>query len=581
MDTNFLILLVSFVTVLAAGVLLSPLSRRLGIPVLLLFMALGIILRTQSSPLVEEVSLMTIFHTANLSLGLILFDGGLRTPLNSFRVGLKPAVVLSTVGVLFTAVLVGIIASFLLQIPLLVGLLLGAIVSSTDAAAVFSLLQGKGLRLNERITSTLEIESGSNDPMAIFLTILLITHIELGGAYWSDTLIADLQLLVSQFGLGLLGGYIGGVVTAKILSEINLAPGMYPLLAALGGLLVFILVSLYGGSGFLAIYLMGVTVAARNPNRLSDIQQFNDTLAWLAQLVLFVLLGLMVDLQTLISKLGSALLIAAVLMFVARPLATSVSLLPFGFSKREHLFMAWVGLRGAVPVVLAVYPLIAGMNEGVLLFQVAFVVVLVSLLLQGSTLAWLARWLNLEVPPRPEPELRVPLRIIQGGNNELMLYPLHGKRWEQSLDITELHLPLPARILGCLRNGQVLDRRHGLQVGLDDAVIVIAPASMALDIGSILGWDEPPEHLSDRRFFGDFTLKGSVSLQDVKLIYGIEVPGYLPSTTLSGCFADCCHGHPVIGDRIDLGSLLLVVRATEGDQVTKVGIRLENTAKLR
>jgi cell volume regulation protein A len=472
--------------------------------------------------------------------------------------------------VMLTAGIGGLIAAWLLDLPLLVGLLIGAIVSSTDAAVVFNLLQGKGLSLNERVKATLEIESGSNDPMAIFLTVLLIDAIQNPGS----TLLEGLLMLGRQFGIGGVAGFVGGLLMARLLRLVSLVSAMYPLLVVSGGLVLFSLVNLAGGSGFLAIYLMGVVLAAQRSRHMDDILQIHDGLAWLAQLVLFVLLGLLVTPSALLDTLPQALLIAAALILVARPMSTLLSLLPFGFSPREHLYMAWVGLRGAVPVVLAIFPLMAGLEHAGVIFQVAFVVVLVSLVLQGSTLAPLARKLKLEVPPRAEPQLRVPLQVPAAGEHELLLFPLKGERWRTPIEITDIHLPDPSRVVMYFRDGAMFERRRGFQVQEGDVLAVLAHRRQASDVGQILGREEPPERLTDRRFFGDFTVNGAALLKDVQAIYGVTIPGHAPEWSLSDCFARSSRGHPVVGDRLDLGSIMLVAREVQGDQVLKVGLKL-------
>jgi cell volume regulation protein A len=570
MEYGFLIALLIAAGLVMAGILVSPLSNRLGMPVLLLFLAVGMLAGEDGPGNIRFDDFRTSFLVSNLALAIILLDGGMRTRLESFRVGLRPALALASVGVVLTALVGGVFASWLLNLPLLVGLLIGAIVSSTDAAVVFNLLQGKGLSLNERVKATLEIESGSNDPMAIFLTVLFIQFIQNPGS----TLLDGLWLLLEQFGIGAIGGLAGGLLVVWLLRRVSLVSAMYPLLVVSSGLVLFSLVNIAGGSGFLAIYLMGVVLAAKRNRHMDEILQIHDGLAWLAQLVLFVLLGLLVTPSSLLENLPEALLISAALILVARPLSTLLSLLPFGFSRREHLYMAWVGLRGAVPVVLAIFPLMAGLEHAQMIFQVAFVVVLVSLVLQGSTLAPLARRLNLEVPPRPEPQLRVALQVPAAGDHELLLFPLKGERWRTPVDISDIHLPDPSRVVMFFREGEMFERRRGFLVKEGDVLAVLAHRKHASDVGQILGWEEPPERLTDRRFFGDFTVTGAALLRDVQGIYGVTIPGYPQELSLSECFARACRGHPVVGDRIDMGSIMLVAREVVGDQVLKVGLRL-------
>lgn len=570
-NAAFLLALTVGSALVAAGVLVSPLSSRLGMPVLLFFLGIGMLAGEDGLGNIVFDDVNVAFVVSNIALAVILLDGGMRTKVSTFRVALRPSIVLATLGVVITAIFVGLAASWIMDLPLAAGMLIGSIVSSTDAAAVFSLLQGKGLSLNERVKATLEIESGSNDPMAIFLTLMFINMLQDPDAsVW-----AGLAMLMQQMGIGTVAGVGGGYLFASLLKRVSLEPTMAPILVASAGLTLFGVTSLIGGSGFLAIYLMGIVLATKRTPLWEDILHIHDGLAWLAQIILFVLLGLLVTPSQLLDTLPQALAISAVLILIARPLSTVIGLAPFGFSKREHVYMAWVGLRGAVPVVLAVFPLMAGVEGAQTIFQITFVIVLVSLILQGGTLAPMARWLKLEVPPKPEPTLRVPLRTDAAGEFELLLFPLKGKRWQNPRPIVDVHLPDPSRIVGFFSKGTFYERRGGLNVQEGDVVAVFAQAKAASDVGRVLGWDEPPERLSDRRFFGDFTMNGSARLRDVQMLYGVNLPEKLdPEMTLADCFARSSRGHPVVGDRLDLGTLLLVAREVQGDQVVKAGLKL-------
>ncbi|MDY0007778.1 MAG: potassium/proton antiporter [Spongiibacteraceae bacterium] len=555
------------------SILLIPLSSRVGMPVLVLFIGVGMLAGEDGLGGIQFSDVNTAFMVANLALAIILLDGGMRTHVQSFRVGLRPALVLASYGVVVTAVVCGLFAMWLLDLPLLVGLLVGAIISSTDAAAVFSLLQGRGLRINERLEATLEIESGSNDPMAIFLTVMLIELIqsqaETQGSLWSG-----LTILVQQFGVGAVAGLAGGYVVAALANRVQLVVAMYPLLIAAAGITLFGITNALGGSGFLAIYLMGVVLASRKLRRLPSILQIHDGLAWLAQLSLFLLLGLLVSPSQLLGSVPTALLIAGVLTFVARPLATVTSLLPFGFSRREHIFIGWVGLRGAVPIVLALFPLMAGIPYSGMIFQITFVVVLTSLILQGATLAPLARWLKLEVPEAQATHTVVDLDHAAIEDHQLLLVPLSGERWLQPRPVTDIPLPEGAWTAALFRDGEMILPRPGVDAQHNDIVAVMAHRDLSADVDQILGSREPPVHLSDRRFFGDFTLNGTATLGDVRAAYGVSVSRFAPEMSLSECFAKARRGHPVVGDRIDLGNLMLVVRAVDGDRVTRVGLKL-------
>lgn len=389
------------------SILAGLLSARIGFSFLLVFMLAGL-LAGEDGPggyVFNDVRLS--FWVGNVALAVILLDGGLRTSFSTFRTGLRPASLLATLGVLISAGVTAAAAVALLEVDWGTALLLGAIVGSTDAAAVFALLTRSGVTLNERVAATLEIESGVNDPMAVYLTLAFIALLAVSAAPAPAPMpgtAAAAQLAISflqQFGWGALVGAVSGVAGAALVNRLSArdaAGGVLALLVVAAGLAVFAGTGLIGGSGFLAVYLFGLIMANRAIAAVAPTLPVLDGYAWLAQAGMFVLLGLLATPSRLLQSLWPALGVAAVLMFVARPLAVWLCLLPFRFSRRETLFIAWVGLRGAVPIVLAMFPLLAGTAHAVLLFDVAFVVVLASLLVQGGTIGWAARRLGVAMP---------------------------------------------------------------------------------------------------------------------------------------------------------------------------------------
>jgi cell volume regulation protein A len=385
---------------LGIAITLGGLSSRLGVPFLLVFLLAGMAAGEDGPGGIDFDDVPLSFLVGNLALAVILLDGGLRTRLQTFRVGLRPALVLASAGVVCTAAATGLFAAWMLAIDWRLGLLLGAIVASTDAAAVFSLLKVSGLRLNDRIGATLEIESGVNDPMAIFLTMTLITVVQSGAVPAGTGLAAE---FLRQFGLGTLAGIAAGMLLAATARWWSVGEGLAAILITAAGVGVFALTNLIGGSGFLAVYLFGLVAGHRWPGGHGEMLRAMDGLAWLSQSVLFLLLGLLVTPSELPPLLGAALAIAAFLILAARPAAVVLCLAPFRFSAAETTYVAWVGLRGAVPIVLALFPLLAGVPQARLLFNVAFVVVLVSLLVQGTTVAFAARRLRIELPQRDGP----------------------------------------------------------------------------------------------------------------------------------------------------------------------------------
>ncbi len=375
-----------------AGILSSNLSPRIGVPVLVLFLAVGL-LAGEDGPGNIAFDNASAAHTmGTFALALILFDGGLQTSLRSIKAVWKPASVLATYGVVGTAVITGAIASLILPLSIVEGLLLGAIVGSTDAAAVFSVLRNAGIQINQRLRSTLEIESASNDPMAIFLTISLLTYIqnpEVSG--WQMV-----GLFISQMGVGAAVGLLIGWVVNRALAKLKLmTAGLYPVFVAMCGLLSFGLAANLNGSGFLAIFITGVMIGNKPFTYQRNTFLFMDGLAWLAQISMFVVLGLLVNPSELMSVWWQSLLIAAVLVVIARPLAVAPVVALFGFNRRETALISWVGLRGSVPIILAIFPLLYGLDHAEIIFDVVFFVVLLSATVQGTSLPFAARRLKL------------------------------------------------------------------------------------------------------------------------------------------------------------------------------------------
>ncbi|GER06186.1 hypothetical protein GCM10007972_09110 [Iodidimonas muriae] len=384
--------------------LLIPLSHRLGAPILLLVLGVGMLAGEDGPGRINFDDFQVVHSLGGLALAIILFAGGLETDFRALRGAKLPAILLATIGVVLTALITGIPAHWILGVPLEQGLLLGAVVASTDAAATFLLIQHSRAKLPQRLKNTLVLESGLNDPMAIFLTLALTILVNSGASLSPAELIDFAPLLVMQLGIGLVAGLAGGWGLAALLSRLHLPDGIAPPLALAAALFIYAATSLMGGSGFLAIYLCGLVVAGRMNGSINRILHFNEGLQWLSQIGLFLMLGLLVKPSALTATWIEALVIAAVLMFVARPLAVALCTGPLRFRTSEQLFLGWVGLRGAVPIYLAIFPVITAGPVTVEFFNIVFVIVVASLVLQGWTVAPAARWLGLSPSEKANPE---------------------------------------------------------------------------------------------------------------------------------------------------------------------------------
>ncbi|MFS8973233.1 potassium/proton antiporter [Cupriavidus necator] len=555
--------------VMSLGIVLGAFSARLGVPFLLVFLAVGMLAGVDGPGGIRFSDTWLSFLVGNLALAIILLDGGLRTRFATFRVALKPSLSLATVGVLVTAALVGVFAAWLLGIDWRLGLLLGAIVGSTDAAAVFSMLHSSGIRLKDRVASVLEIESGINDPMAIFLTLTLIEWLTAPNGL---TPLGLATRLLVQFGVGGVLGLMLGYCLARVLERIHVAEGLQAILLCSGGAMVFAIVQTAGGSGFLAVYLTGMLIGNRERAVTADTMRAMDGMAWLAQSAMFLLLGLLVSPQRIWDVAGPAVAVAAFLMLVARPVAVWLALLPFRFNAREIGFIAWMGLRGAVPIVLALFPLLREVPESGLLFRIAFAVVLASLLFQGTTVSLAARLARVRRPGYPEPLARSRLRGTRAPILEVMQFCVGPNAPVENVRADQLELPPHCRLLTVARD-DVLAEPDQTVLRAGDSVCVLAPTTTLPMLSAL--FHSPGRAPTWEEVSHDFLLSGDAPLRDVVAMYGTrELTTEEEPLTLEAAMQRVFTSPPVEGDSVEIAGLPLTVTRMEGAQILQVGLLL-------
>jgi cell volume regulation protein A len=564
LDTVSLTILLGAVLVLA-GILSSLLALRFGAPLLLVFLVLGMLAGESGPGGIKFDDVQIAYTVGAVALALILFDGGLRTRFQTFRNVLAPSVVLATAGVLLTAALTAPAAKYLLNIGWLESLLVGAVVASTDAAAVFLLVHSRGLRLRPRVGATLEVESGTNDPFAVFLTIVLVELLLLG-----DKPLQEIALRLGQEAvLGAVLGILGGRVIVWALNRLALPQGLHAPFVATGALVLFGLAQALHGSGYLAAYLAGLVVGNRPTRAHNTVVVFLDAVTWLAQIVMFVLLGLLVWPGRLTETLLPALLVALTLMLIARPAAVFLCLAPFRFSSREKLFIAWVGLRGAVGIFLASIPLLVGVPNASVYFDVAFVVVLLSLLIQGWTIAGAARFFNVALARSDPAPRRVELDLPGQLEQELVGYAVGPN----SPYLRRRLIPPWAKPSLVIRDQRILTPEEGGEIRAGDHVYLLAPPEKAPALDRFFV-DMPPPARPDPRLVEDFFVSGTITLRSLAEIYGLRVRDDEAALTLTDYFAAQLGQPAQEGDQLSLGPIVLVAHTVTGDQVTTVGLQL-------
>jgi potassium/hydrogen antiporter len=548
-----------------AGIMSSLVAMRFGAPLLLVFLLLGMLAGEAGPGGLHFDDVRTTYVVGSIALALILFDGGLRTRFATIRSVLAPAAILATAGVLLTAVVTAPVAKYLLGMNWIEALLVGAVVASTDAAAVFFLLHARGLRLRPRVAATLEVESGSNDPFAVLLTILLVEFLAIGEQTWRHVF----AVLAQQAVLGTIIGILGGRAIVAVLNRLGLAQGLHAPFVTISALVIFGLASALHASGFLAVYLAGLVVGNRPTRAHNTVVVFLDAVTWLAQIVMFVLLGLLVWPMRLVDSIWPAFAVAATLMFVARPAAVFLCLAPFRFPWREKAFISWVGLRGAVGIFLASIPLLVGLPNAHLYFDIAFVVVLTSLLIQGWTIPFAARRLHIRLSRADPLPRRVDLDLPGQLEQEIVGYPVSAN----SPYLKRGLLPSWARPTLVVRDEKILSPPEAQPVRPGDYVYLLAPPEKAQALDRFFV-DMPPPARPDPLLLGDFFVSGDVTLGALAEIYGLSIAPAAAGISLADHMAEEIKRRPRQGDIVPLGPIALLAHRVTDGRVTSVGLRL-------
>ncbi len=573
--SNHLILIGS--ALILVSIVAGTLSSRFGAPLLLVFLVLGMLAGEDGPGGLKFNDYEATYLVGSIALAVILFDGGLRTRWKDFRGVGAPAAVLATAGVLITAALTGVAARFLLGVPWLEGLLIGSIVASTDAAAVFLLLSARAMRLRERLGAVLEAEAGLNDPMAVLLTVTCVGLI----LSTDPSLSVDTATIVAgRFALqivgGLLAGLIGGYVLLAALNGLTIASGLYPVLAASGALLLFAGAQEIGASGFLAVYIAGLVVGNRRHKATLLINRFHDGLAWLCQIIMFLILGLLITPSSLIPVILPAVAIAAALMFVARPVAVGLSLAAFRYPPREIAFVSWVGLRGAVPIFLGTIPVIAGVDDAETYFGVVYVVVMASLIVQGWSVGTVGRRLGVLLAPRPAQPPRVEIDLPSDVGKDMTAYTVQARSLALRRDLARLPLPENIDVVSIIRDGILRTPADVERLAPGDDVILLAPPDQAVALDRLFGARQPGQNDPDT--VGEFSFDAETSLGAIADAYDFWIPGNRRERPVGEFLRRNLLRAPLAGRRLHLVSVELIVRRMENGRIVTVGIELDPVA---
>ncbi len=564
---NFPLLLMS--ALLIFSILTSLVSTKANIPLILVFLCIGLMVGDGGGlGLVGFHSAKMAFFIGNVALALILFDSGYQTSFKSYRMTAVPSLLLATVGVLLTTLLLAPAAYYILNISWLQAMLLAAIISSTDSASVFFLLRMGGVSVRDKIKSTLEIESGSNDPMAIFLTFSFITLIQAHADGFSWRLFTN---FIEQMGIGAIAGLCIAYVVKKIINKVELDTALYPILLIAMVIAGFAVTNVLGGSGFLALYIAGIFLGNSKLHGHHQILRVQTTLTWLCQIIMFMSLGLYANVSEFPSVFTPSMILGALLIVVSRPLAVFLCLAPFKYTLLEKVFISFVGLRGATSILLALTPLVMHLPYAETFFNIIFLMVLMSLAIQGFFIIPVARMCHVTLPIVEKPAEKSEVDLPGLSDSYLVSYKLsentpavHGK------PIPKWAMPIIVK-----REGISYNAYNIKSLKPDDRVYLFASSEKKIQFLDSLYGGGLTLNSED---FGDFTLKPDTPLKELVLLYGIKIDKRMQDKTicdvLNQNFADI-----EVGDRFRLDTVELIVRKMDGCSVEEIGLDLEPSEK--
>ena len=563
-----------FSVMLTISILTSLVSSRVGIPLILAFLCMGLAISAGHIEMLQTLHRPgIIFFIGSVALAMILFDSGFHTSMKNYRQNAKPALLLSTVGVVLTTLVLAPFVHFLMDISWSLSFLLVAMISSTDSAAVFSLLRSRGLGLRERVKSTLEIESGTNDPMAIFLTLSFIFIIQ---QQISNQAVQYGFLLPTLLEQAVIGGVIGigaAILIRQLINKIPLDTALYPIFVLGLTLLCFSMTNLLQGSGFLAVYIAGLLLGNTRIQAYAQISKFQQTMTWLCQITMFTSLGLFVTTDGLPQIWDVGFLLSILLMLMARPLMVFVILHFFKqFNLGDKLFISFVGLRGATSFLLALMPIVLGLPYAQTFFDIIFIMVLISLAVQGFMIPIVGRWCGVTIPVLESAPITTQIDLPGLGDSSLITYQLD----EQTPVVLGEKIPRWAKPTLVLRNGISYPAGTGLrQLKAGDKVYIFLSSELQRPVLDKLFGRPSSDEIMCR---GDFPISANTTFDELEHLYGISVDRGIRNSTISDLFSQE-FADVEIGDRLVLDAIELVVHSIEDGRVGMVGIDFDPKGK--